>query len=77
MNLSRRQSEEDATKAQIQKYISNPDTRVLINFNDDAGVWQYSVQVVGNGCWLDSFETEDEAKQFISAHGLVMSTRLG
>ena len=60
-----------AQRLTIQRFINDPATRVCINHNDEAGIWQYSVQVVGDGYWLDSFDTEDKAKKFIEQHGLV------
>jgi hypothetical protein len=49
-----------------QEVCREPGTRVLINLNDEAGCDWYSVEAeddVGN--WLDSFETFEEALNFI------------
>jgi len=56
----------------ISEYIRNPDTRVFINYNDEAGIWQYSVQVSGTAFWLNSFETEPKALEYIEENGLKM-----
>lgn len=52
-------------------YISNPDTRVFINYNNDMGNYQHSIQVQGTDFWLTSFDTEQEALQYIEENGLV------
>lgn len=52
-------------------YLADPKTRVFINHNDETGEWRWAVEVVdSNGFWLDSFPTEDEAKQYIAEQGL-------
>jgi len=56
----------------ISEYIRNPDTRVFINYNDEAGIWQYSVQVSGTAFWLNSFETKPKALEYIEENGLKM-----
>ena len=55
---------------EADKYISDPNTRVFINHNNDAGPWRYSVEVSGEGFWLDSFKTEKEARDYIKKHNL-------
>lgn len=56
--------------ALIVKAGHNPDMRVRIHYNDDAGTWQYSVVLCSNGTWLDSFPTQCEAEKFITDNNL-------
>lgn len=54
-------------------YMKNPKTKVYIYHNNDTGVWQYSVEVVDSGgFWLDSFESEEEARDYIAKHKLCL-----
>ncbi len=54
-------------------FISDKDTRVFINHNDETGGWLYSVQVEdSDGYWLASFETEEDAMQYIKVNNLQM-----
>lgn len=62
---------EDSTEREIKEYLSNPDTRVWINHNNEAGEWLYSVQVYGTGFWMDSFKTEKQALKYIKKHNLI------
>ena len=56
-----------------KKYIEDPNTRVFISHNDETGVWYYSVVVDNSrGFWLDSFDTEKKAMQYIRDNKLVM-----
>lgn len=43
---------------------------VEIYHNDESGVWLWSVSVVVDGYWLDSFDTESEAIQYCNNHKL-------
>jgi hypothetical protein len=63
---------EDKILQEVRNYIDNPNTYVWINYNDEAGLWQYSVQVEGTDFWLNSFATEIEAKQYIQDNNLKM-----
>lgn len=58
----------------VQLFLESPKTRVFIRPNSDAGVWQYSVEVENSdGFWLDSFPTEDEAKDYIERNHLTVA----
>lgn len=59
----------DPMEQQIQKYLEAKHT-VFINYNDEAGIKQYSVQVSGTDFWLNSFPTLQKAKDYIKKHGL-------
>lgn len=56
----------------VKDYINNPDTRVTVYHNNDIDKWVYSVLVCGTDFWLDSFDTELEALQFIKDNSLIM-----
>lgn len=46
-----------------------PGKQVLIRLNDEAGCDQYSVEYDDDpGNWIDSFDTLEQAVQFISEH---------
>ena len=62
--------EQKAIEKQIKKYISDSNTRVFIEYNNDAGPWEYHVTVVGEGFWLASFKTEKEALLYVEKHNL-------
>ena len=52
-------------------YMKNPKTQVYIYHNNDTGVWQYSVEVLDSGgFWLDSFESVEEARDYIATNKL-------
>lgn len=54
-------------------YIKNPNTRVFINHNRELGEWLYSVEVAdADGFWLSSFDTKEEAEQYIQENHLIM-----
>lgn len=58
----------------VQLFLESPKTRVFIRPNNDAGVWQYSVEVENSdGFWLDSFPTEEEAKDYIERNHLTIA----
>lgn len=58
----------------VQLFLESPKTRVFIRPNSDAGVWQYSVEVENSdGFWLDSFPTEEEAKDYIERNHLTVA----
>lgn len=58
----------------IKLYIGLKSTRVFIRHNNDTGEWLYSVEVVNSaGFWLNSFETQKEALDYISKNNLKMS----
>lgn len=46
---------------------------VIIDLNDDAGVDQFSVLPVNSGYWLDSFESKDQAKNYIIEKQLIIN----
>ena len=55
-----------------------PGKEVLINLNDEAGRVWYSVEYdndVGN--WIDSFDTLEQALEFISDHCLLYDSETG
>lgn len=55
-------------------YLKSKHTRVYISHNNEIGQWLYSVVVADSDAfWLDSFDTELEAKEYISQHGLKMA----
>jgi hypothetical protein len=68
---------EDMTvNEQIAKYIHDPDTRVYIKHNNELNYyeWVYAVVVENsNNFWLDAFETEDEANEFIESNNLILT----
>ena len=52
-------------------YLADPKTRVFVNHNDETGEWRWAVEVKdSSGFWLDSFQTEAEANQYIAEHRL-------
>lgn len=62
---------EEMLQKQIDAYIADPDTRVYIYKNTETGVLYYSVAVENSGSfWLDSFHTEEEARQFVQKNNL-------
>lgn len=63
----------ETLRLQIQKFINDPATRVYIKHNRDTGEWLYSVVVENSGdFWLDSFETEELALDYIAKNKLKM-----
>lgn len=57
-----------------EHYLKSKHTRVYIDHNNEIGEWLYSVVVVDSDAfWLDSFDTEKEAKNYIQEHGLRMA----
>ena len=55
----------------ISRFIQDPDTRVFVHYNNETGHWCYSVVVAdSDGFWLNSFETEKEANEYISQNHL-------
>jgi hypothetical protein len=55
----------------VKEYLENPNTRVYISHNIELGKWSYAVVIENsNDFWLDSFETEAEAKRYIAEHHL-------
>lgn len=54
---------------QIKKYLKVK-PNVFINYNNEAGIWLYSVQVVDTDFWLDSFKTQNEAFEYCERHNL-------
>lgn len=50
-------------------------TPVEIYYNDEAGRFQYSVQIVGTDFWLEAFVTEEEAIEFCREEGLPLTRR--
>lgn len=56
----------------IHRYLSDPGTRVFINYNEQLGKPLYSVEVMNSKeFWLDSFKTKKEAEKYIQKHHLV------
>lgn len=52
-------------------YMKNPKTKVTIYYNNEIGTWRYSVEVIDSGgFWLDSFESEEEARDYIAKNKL-------
>lgn len=60
----------DTVNEMIQKYINDPNTRVFIDHNNQLGYWMYRVCVSGTEFWLESFEAEDEALDYIKKYNL-------
>ena len=55
----------------IEQYIVDPHTRVFINYNNEAGPWWHSIEVVNSGgFWLDSFDSEKKAVSYIEENKL-------
>jgi len=54
---------------EVQQYINNK-VDVWINYNNEIGVWQYSVQVINDYLWLDSFKYKKDAIKFCKKYGL-------
>lgn len=70
----------EATKCQIKAYLTDPDTRVYIKYNNDMGadLWLYSVVVEGaQDFWLDAFPTANEAVDYIRRHHLKVAKEAG
>lgn len=44
---------------------------VWINYNNEIGIWLYSIQLASAELWIDSFETEEEAVSFCDKHELI------
>ena len=62
---------EDDNGISYTAYHCNLDiVKVWINYNDETGIWQHSVQVVGDSLWIDSFDTEEKAIIFCHNCGL-------
>ena len=58
----------------VEFFLSDPKTKVFINHNNELGQWLYSIQVVGSGAfWLCSFNTQQEAEEYIRAHKLKLA----
>lgn len=58
----------------VEFFLSDPRTKVFINHNNEIGEWLYSIEVVDSGAfWLCSFETLDEAQNYIKEHGLAVA----
>lgn len=52
-------------------YLKSKKTRVYIDYNNELGQWLYSVVVSNSDAfWLDSFDTEQEAQNYIKQHNL-------
>lgn len=62
-----------STEELTEIYLKDPKTRVRIYHNEETGEWLYSVAVENSqGFWLDSFETEQEANEYIQANHLAI-----
>jgi hypothetical protein len=44
--------------------------KVWINYNNETGIWQHSIQIEGTEFWIDSFDTEEKAIIFYHKYGL-------
>ncbi len=71
------EKEKDAISPTIQKqidaYLADPNTEVYLKYNCELGQdqWLYAVVVAGSDdFWLDAFEQEKEALDYIEAHHL-------
>lgn len=57
----------------VKIFIKNPKTRVFIDHNNETGEWFYSVVVdESDGFWLASFDTQQEAEEYIRTNKLIM-----
>lgn len=59
----------------VRRFVKDPSTRVYIDYNNELGAntWLYSVVVdESEWFWLDSFDTEEEAKKYIAENHLKM-----
>ena len=58
----------------VERYIRSPKTRVYIDHNNELGQWLYSVVVEDSDAfWLDSFDTEQEALDYIRSAKLKLA----
>ena len=58
---------------QTQQYLQDANTRVYIKPNNDTGEWLFSVVVENSDdFWLDAFQTEQEAIDYINRNSLQM-----
>lgn len=71
------EKEKDAISSGLQKqideYLADPHTEVYLKYNNDLGQdqWLYAVVVAGSDdFWLDAFEQEKEALNYIETHHL-------
>lgn len=52
-------------------YLKSKNTQVYIDYNKEIGQWLYSVVVADSDAfWLASFDTEQEAQDYIRQHNL-------
>ena len=68
--LQKMMEEKDGLEEKVQEYINNHDTRVEIVHSNETGEWVYAVCVADDDFWLDSFETEKEALEYIAKNNL-------
>ena len=62
----------------VKIFIKNPKTRVFIDCNNEVREWLYSVVVdESDGFWLASFDTQQEAEEYIRTHKLIMKQQSG
>jgi len=55
-------------------YLKDPQTKVFIKHNDELGEWLYSVEVIDSDAfWLCSFDTLNEAQNYIKEHHLTVA----
>lgn len=59
----------DAHTRYLEK-IMKEKPQVSVYYNNEAGEWWWSVEVVGTEYWIDSFDSEKEAKEFCLEKGL-------
>jgi hypothetical protein len=43
---------------------------VKIYYNNETGVWQYSIEVIGTDLWLDSFNNKKQAIKYCKDNNL-------
>ena len=45
---------------------------VWLNYNNETGDWQWSIQVADTDFWLDSFDTKEQAEKLCEEMGWVI-----
>lgn len=65
--------QKDSIDKEVLQYLEDPNTKVVVYKNDEAGVWQYSIMVVNSGgFWLDSFPAKAKARDYVKHHDLTL-----
>lgn len=57
------ESYHDAHTRYLEK-IMKEKPQVAVYYNNEAGEWWWSVEIVGTDYWIDSFESEEDANIF-------------